>query len=171
MPVRIKRTGLTAGVMLREQNRISREVALRIGEFWYDRYFENHFTPKGAREYGYEPRSGEKGSGRRFQGSYHERKWKESGHGKPLMFSGKSYDFLKIPRLRITSTRGVATLRILLGAPAFNLFGKGGRYGTSKVDMRHDITAVTDQEKQEMAEYAGSQFMERYKSLRGRMAA
>lgn len=174
---KVKRDGITAGFGLRQLNTIAREVSQEVGLFWHRNYLDKHFTPAGAREYraavpgSFVPRSGEKGSGRRFQGSYQERKWKLFGHGNPLEYSGESHLWLKFPRLRITATNAQSRLRILLGAPNFNRFGSGGRYGTSKVDMSKDITAITDRETEEMTMFAGDEFLKRYKSLRTRNAA
>ena len=168
---RMKREGIAAGFRIGEINQIAREVANDVGMFWHRNYLDKHFTPAGAREYGYTPRNGDRGSGRRFAGSYTERKYKLFGHRNPLEYTGQSRLWLKTPRLRVTATQGQARLRILLGAPNFNRFAKGGRYGSSMVDLTRDITAVTDKEVQEMTQFAGDQFMQKYRSLRASRGA
>jgi len=167
---KMARTGVAAGLTARMLNNTAREVAEQVGLFWHRNYLDKHFTRSGAREYGYEPRSGEKGSGRRFQGSYMERKWKKYGHGNPLEFSGESHQWLKFPRIKTSATGGIAKMRIMLGAPNFNRFGSG-THTNSKVDLAHDITAVLPSEINAMAEFARDEFIRRYKSLRGSRSA
>lgn len=158
----ITERGATPRVMLREQNRIAREVSLDVGAFWHDNFLEKHFTQAGAVEYGYAPRDGDRQrpNEKGFRRSYQGRKLRFKGHTKPLVFSGRSRERLRWPRLRVTATRGIATLRILLDAPAFNF-----KQPTSNVDMRRDITAVSAREEQAMSEHARERFLARYGAL------
>jgi len=164
----VKRQGLTSRTGWRVINQIAKEVAIEVGYFWHDNFLQKHFTHAGAREYGYEPRQGERGSGMRFSGSYTQHKLHRFNHTRPLEFTGDSRSLLETSKhkVRATATGGEATLRIPLGAPNFNRFGRGGRYGTSKVDLRHDITAVSEAEIGLMAKEANRLFIEKYNSLR-----
>lgn len=164
----VKRTGMMSGLGWRVINKIAKEVAILIGFFWHDNYLKKHFTAAGATEYGYEPRQGERGSGMKFSGSYTQHKLHRFGHTHPLEFTGDSRALLETSKhkVRATATGGIANLTIPLGAPNFNRFGKGGRYGTSKVDLRHDITAVSEGEKEEMTKEAQRLFIQKYQSLR-----
>jgi hypothetical protein len=56
----VKRQGLTSRTGWRVINQIAKEVAIEVGYFWHDNFLQKHFTHAGAREYGYEPRQGER---------------------------------------------------------------------------------------------------------------
>jgi hypothetical protein len=158
----VREKGATPRVLMREQNNIAREVATGVGVYWHENFLEKHFTQAGAAEYGYAPRDGDRlrPNAKGFRSSYQGRKLRKYGHTRPLFKTGRSRELLKIPRLRVTSVRGVATLRILLAAPAFN-FSKSDW----KVDMRKDITAVSRREEDQMTAYAAGDFGRRYASL------
>lgn len=162
---RIRKRGFNASVALRQQNEIAREVAYDVGLFWHQNYLDRHFTREGAKAYGYEPRQGDlqKPFTDKWYRTYTGRKYRTFGHRDPLKFTGRSYRYLKLPRFRITATRGVAKLRILLGAPAFNF--KNFRGGRSKVNMAKDISTLLDSEKQAMTEVARNSFHRRYQAL------
>ncbi len=69
--------------------------------FWHWRYLPFHFTPGGARVYGFDRRSG----------PYEERKLKIKGHRNPLQWSGALKAAAKAPP-KITASRRGGTNRI-----------------------------------------------------------
>ena len=69
--------------------------------FWHRRYLPFHFTPGGARVYGYERRSE----------AYNKRKLKIKGHQNPLVWSGALKAAAKAPP-KITASRRGGTNRI-----------------------------------------------------------
>lgn len=77
--------------------------ALRsLGEYWHDAYAWKRFTPQGAVEYGFRPRSAK----------YNRRKLRKFGEALPLVFSGETRDELlsENTKARIRVTRD--TVRI-----------------------------------------------------------
>lgn len=73
-----------------------------------------HFTKAGAREYGYKPRKGESGSGRRFEKSYTWRKLRKFSHTLPLVYSGelRKETLFGSQKIRVTSTSKESTVHI-----------------------------------------------------------
>lgn len=113
----------------------------RCGKFWHGTYREKHFTKRGAREYGYTPRKGERGSGRGFHSSYTARKLREKGHTLPLVWSGESRSYTRVRDVRATSTR----VRVVMRAPKLNY-----RHPASQINMRDEMTRVSIAERNEL---------------------
>lgn len=110
-----KYTGAVPGVGLkrRELNVIMKRAWYYIGVYWHRFFRPKHFTQAGAREYGYKPRRGQRGSGfGLFKESYTGRKLKKWGHTNPLVWKGLARDLTAIQDVRPTS-KGV---RIVMGA-------------------------------------------------------
>ena len=65
-PTKITFTGLplqAKGIAKRELNNILRGAWFKVGQFWHRRFRPKHFTHRGATEYGYAPRQGERSAG------------------------------------------------------------------------------------------------------------
>jgi len=71
-------------------NELIRESWEDVGDYWHENFLDKHFTPAGADEYGYAPRSGETGNPhpKGFWASYSGRKQKYLHHKNPLVFAG-----------------------------------------------------------------------------------
>ena len=111
----------------------------QLGIYWHKALRPKHFTQRGATEYGYTARAGQRGSGKAFRRSYQGQKLKIKGHTRPLVYSGDSQ---KLTRLRIVRPlpkgRGV---RVPLRAPALNFSPKGGR-----LNMAAEMTTISQPE-------------------------
>jgi hypothetical protein len=81
-----------SGVALLKKNDVKdaiRAAMQGMGVHWRRRFLPKHFTHAGAREYGYHPRAGEKGSHRKYYGSYTHQKLRKMNHTLPLVYSGE----------------------------------------------------------------------------------
>lgn len=150
--ITITKTGPTPKLVQRELNNINREAARTMGQVWSTRFREHHFTNAASAEYGYTPRQGEAGRpGRRgFKRSYTGRKLAKFGHTRPLEKTGDSRALTRNPRIVATATRSEAKVRVIMNSPGFNR-----RYAGSPIDMRKELTTVTEREGQELAREAG----------------
>lgn len=108
-----------------------------LGIYWHQHFRQKHFTHAAIREYGYTPRKGEAGSGRKFRGSYTWRKLKKFGHTKPLTFTGESE---RLTRIRDVRANGKGC-RVIIRANKFNFRAKG-----SHVNMRWEMTRISRKE-------------------------
>lgn len=135
MIIEWRESGATPAVLKKEMNKILKTVWRVTAEHWHRYQRPKHFTHAGAREYGYTPRSGEKGSTRtRFKGSYTQRKIQAVDHTRPLEFSGTSRQLTRIQNIKSTSKGAVIRMR----APALNFRAKG-----SAINMREELTAIS----------------------------
>lgn len=132
----------TLGMKRREINVVMARVMRVFPLGWIRDYLAIHFTKRGATKYGYTPRQGEPGSGYSFRGSYTQTKLKRHSHTRPLEFSGRGKNDA-LTRNRATSTSKSASA--VLNARVFNF-----RNPNSKVDMRRELTTVTDDENQRL---------------------
>lgn len=124
----------------------------RVAFYWHEHYREKHFSQEGAREYNYSPRAGEPGNERKkFWSSYTGRKIRKWGHRRPLEWSGESHH--RAREVRFDATSNGVTIR--LNTPVFNFRGPN-----SKIDMRAEMTAVTEQELNETATFLDKQIAE-----------
>lgn len=108
---RIIYTGGSPRAMIGVTQQLLREGHERAARYWHRVFMPKHFTVAGAREYGYQPRSGELGPGgvpmeppripsKRASSSgaprmianpkYAWRKRRQKGHGRPNVWSGRS---------------------------------------------------------------------------------
>ena len=136
----IKYTGMPLqpkGIARKRMNDILRGAWFRVGAHWHKKMRPKHFTHRGAREYGYKPRGGEAGSGRKFTCSYTSRKLRLKGHTRPLEFTGESRKLTEIRDVRATP-KGV---RIVMGANRFNF-----RASINAPHMRDEMTTVSASE-------------------------
>lgn len=150
--VTLTKRGPTPKLLARELNNINREAARTMGQLWHQRYFPKHFTQAGATEYGYVPRQGMPGrpGPRGFKRSYTGRKLAKYGHTHPLELTGESKERASHPRITATAKRGEAKVRVIMNAPGFNR-----RYPGSPIDMRKELTTVSQREAQELANEVG----------------
>lgn len=162
---KITESGPTPRLMMRQKNQVHREAASQLAIFWHDNYVRKHFTQAGATEYGYAPRKGQPGNPhpKGFRRSYTGRKLATKGHTRPLTWSGASFVLVIASRNNVTATatKGVATARLRMNAPALNF-----RHPRSRVDMRAELTTVSPREGAEMGVQGGRYLQERYQALR-----
>lgn len=119
-----------------------------IGVYWHTHYRKKHFTHAGASEYGYTPRKGDRGSGRRFKGSYTAKKIRKWGHSKPLIWTGESERLTRIRDVRATS-KGC---RVVLKANKLNF-----RSRHTEIRMREEMTRISRREARELTKILGEQ--------------
>jgi hypothetical protein len=154
MPARfkIKYTGQVPALLLSEQraqrtwNQMIREVWITRGELWHAEFRPKHFTKAGAREYGYHPRAGEPGNTRKnFWRSYTGRKQRVMHHTRPLIWSGESMNLTRIRVVQVQATKTKSRCEVVLRSPGFNR-----RNPHSDIDMREEVTHVSDAESREI---------------------
>lgn len=138
--ITIKEIQPTPRGMKRELGRCLKAMWADMGVMWHREFRPKHFTAAGAREYGYQPRSGERGSrgSKAFKSSYTGRKLRQKGHTLPLVWSGLSRTFTRMRDVRSTS-KGA---RVVMNPPALNLRPKGGT-----IDMRDELTRISIRER------------------------
>lgn len=127
---------------------VLREAWEAAGKAHHRRHVPKHFTAAGAREYGYQPRQGERGSSSRksFRRSYTGQKLRKWGHTLPLVWSGDSLRRSKIEDVRATS-KGV---RVVLHTPRFNLRPPG-----RKENMSAEVQRVSLREHRFLTDLVG----------------
>lgn len=96
--ITITKSGV-AGISKQTLRHVGRVAIRAAAILWWEKFLPIHFTKRAIRRYGYTPRKGEPGSGRKFRGSYAESKIKQRSNGdgvkaigenKPLVWSGRS---------------------------------------------------------------------------------
>jgi len=137
--IKLDVSGPPYGLRRRVFNGFKKHAFFKAGVFWHRLLRPKHFTNRGATEYGYTPREGERGSGRRFKNSYTAAKLKARGHTRPLVWSGQSLALSQQRRIYATS-KGV---RVTMPVRAFNFRPKN-----SNVDMAREFTAHTPAERE-----------------------
>lgn len=100
-------------------------------EFWFDRYSQRHFTPEGARMYGYAKRSRK----------YMDAKQSQKHHQDPLVWSGASRKLATIKQIRSTRNWGKASI----AARGLNRRAKGMTYS-----MAREMVIVSANERRAM---------------------
>jgi hypothetical protein len=143
----------------REWNsQVIRPVLEHMGSFWHQKFLRKHFTAEGGREYGYMKRKGEgmpRGS-KRWRRSYTGRKFARFGHTRPLVFSGVSERLSRVVDVRATAKRA----RVVLPR------GFNRRHAKSRIRMRDEVTAVSQQEEQVLSNQADRKVTERLDRIR-----
>ena len=142
----------------REFNRAKRDAFYHIGVRWHRDMRPKHFTKEGAREYGYKPRKGERGSGRGFKRSYTARKLKIHGHTLPLVFSGESRSLSAVRRIKATSN-GVT---IRMHAPSLNR-----KHAASEIVMREELTTISAAEEKRLLRAFHLRLVHNLRTIRG----
>jgi hypothetical protein len=112
-----------------------------VGTWWHKEIRPKHFTTAGGTEYGYTPRSGERGSpGRKgFKATYTGRKLKKYGHTRPLELTGESKQATAASYDILPKSDGV---RITMNAPRLQF-----RNRNSSINMADELTRVTSAER------------------------
>jgi hypothetical protein len=128
---------LTPDLPKRVWNNVQKHAFEQAARLWRDEHLPKHFTTRGAKLYGYEPRSGEGKSGKAFWRSYSGRKKKYLGHMRPLVFSGESRRRALGSRTKATSKYGA----VPINAPALSY-----KNPHSDIDMRSEVTRITEAE-------------------------
>lgn len=137
------------------------------GKYWHRNYKAVKFTKGAIRRYGYTPRRGDPGSGRRFKGSYQEAKLLKKpffdgstaglpiGEVKPLVWSGRSRSLAMAGKKVDATARssGQGKVDIIIYAPALNYPGPNGR-----IKMRDEVTATIPQEIKQMSNVSAKKF-------------
>jgi hypothetical protein len=154
MKTTITESGVTPRGMLKEQNAISREVGWQVGALWFREMMPNHFTHRGATEYGYQLR----------QSSYNRRKLIIHGHTYPLVFSGETRDRVlshKFPDVRVTATSKRTNIKVVIhGAEKLNY-----KASANSPNMREELTKVSDNEFLQLGALAKSEYEKRYNQV------
>ena len=141
--VQIVETGATPGILSREMQRIRRLTFHEMGTVWHATMRPKHFTHAGAREYGYEPRKGQPGSGspvkgeRGYYGTYTGRKELKKRHTLPLVYSGQSRILASIGTV-VSTFKGC---RVKMPTRALNFRPHGGR-----INLRDEMTRISERE-------------------------
>ena len=138
----------SAGGARRQVNEAVRRVNATYPQAWLVNFLPRHFTNAATRRYGYAPRAGEKGSGKRWKGSYTQRKLRKFHHTRPLEATGEGVASVKSSRRATATTRrATATMR----GSVFNFPApRGGKHRL----MRHEIETVLDSEQQQLERLA-----------------
>jgi len=122
-------------------NRAKRGAWSDAGLFWHKKLRPKHFTNRGATEYGYQPREGERNRPGRagFKRSYTGRKLRQFGHTRPLEYTGHSRALTRLRDVRtLTKGRGV---RVVLHSPGYNRRATG-----SSIRMAAELTTISERE-------------------------
>jgi len=140
-------TGAVPGLAVREVNTIKRRAFFGGGVQWHKQFRPKHFTRAGASEYGYAPRSGERGNTPRggFRRSYTGRKLKQFGHTRPLEFSGEAKALTRMRDVRATATRKRSRVRVVLHANKLNW-----RNPDSEINMADELRRISAAERTQL---------------------
>lgn len=144
MFVDVKLTGVE-GFTKKQINDALKAAMYAMGLRWRRRYLPLHFGNAASRRYGYTPRAGERGSGKRFDRSYTGRKLRFLKHTRPLEFSGEG------KRQALNGQRLVYATRDKARIPLPTKFN--WRNMSSKVRMADEIRAVTPAESKELTDF------------------
>lgn len=138
-------SGPTPRGMARELPRIQQRALETMGVYWHQHFRAKHFTPSGAREYGYAPRKGEgmAVSTKGFWRTYMGRKLRMKGHQNPLVWSGESRERTRMRDVRATRNR----VRVVLHANALNF-----RNPHSRTKPWEEMTTVSAAEQRVLSE-------------------
>lgn len=151
------KTGPVAGMKRADEHRAQKETYEEMGLYWVDEHLPKHFTHAGAREYHYTERESFESGIRSFNRSYQGQKLRKFGHTLPLMKTGAGMRRLRVRDVR--PTKDGAT--VVLNAPVFNLSNK-----YSRVDMRAELTAISDRDELELQETGDDAFQGRIDAIR-----
>jgi hypothetical protein len=159
--IKVTYSGATPDMAKRALNELYKQSFGITGKLWHTRFHRKHFTHRGAREYRYSPRHGErmsKGS-KRYRQSYTGRKERTFGHTLPLVLTGASRKLASIKDVRATS-KGA---RVVIHARGLNRRRRG-----AKQSMRAEMTTISAGEEKVMIERFGAAMMTRLNRVKGR---
>jgi len=131
------------GVTRRSARRALKASWFDIGKLWAGKFRPKHFTEKGAREYKYTTRQGQRGTPgtASFRRSYTGRKYRTYGHRDPLVWTGQSRSMSRVARISATSNR----VRISMSTPRLNYRHRSGR-----INMADELRRVSPREMREI---------------------
>jgi hypothetical protein len=123
---------------------------VKVGELWHREMRPKHFTQAGAREYDYAPRSGEPGNPhpQGFWQSYTGRKQRYQRHTRPLEWSGELKELTRARRIDAKAFRKRSKMRVIMPQARKANF----RHPASEVNMREELTRVSEREVPELVE-------------------
>jgi hypothetical protein len=155
----IKKTGWIAKLPKSKFNACARQAFREIGMYWHRALRPKHFTHRGATEYGYEPRQGERGSagGRGFRRTYTGRKLHRYGHTRPLVYTGESERESKTARIVATSKR----VRVRMKLPRLNW-----RHESRTKTMREELTMISAAEEKRLLALFTDRLMKGLKGIK-----
>lgn len=148
LAIDVKLNGIEA-LTKKQVNDAMKRAMGALGLHWRRKFLPLHFGNAASTRYGYTPRSGERGSGRRFYRSYTARKLRFLGHTRPLEFTGDG------KRQALNGLRTVYPTRDKVRIPLPRKFNF--RNKKSKVRMADEIRAVTDGEVKELETFLVAQ--------------
>ena len=155
------------GALTRTQiNTEAREAIRETGEEWFEEYLPKHFGRNARSLYRYAPRSGDRGSGRRFRGSYQARKLRQFGHTRPLEFRGDT----KRRQLRSKNIKATATSR-RARATIFLLQAWNRRNPHSNINMLDEVRTVIPSEERELGEFNAERLDDRLEAAGRRVSS
>jgi hypothetical protein len=136
--------GATPGLSAKWHNEAAKEGWQHTGRYWVEHLRDKHFTPEGAREYGYKKRKGEgmAVNSKGYERTYTARKMARFGHTDPLTYSGDSRRGMQSAKVSATGKGG--TIRM----PSGNL---GFRPPKSQINMRDEMARISQGEAPELA--------------------
>lgn len=147
----MRERGFTPKLALKKLREINVVTMTELGNYWHDNFRDKHFTPAGAREYGYAPRNV----------AYMIKKAKKWGHRNPLEWSGKSRALSRIKDIRTAGTTAArGRVRVVLHMPALNFIPKGG-----SINMNDEMTRVSQAEIQKLGEIAADSLDRQFNAL------
>ena len=160
----IEQRGAGAATAAARRNALRNAFAYIAG-LWDKLFKMRRFQAGATARYSLAPRMGDRGSGRKFKGSYVEAKIRRrvngdgkraSGENKPFVWSGDSRDRVrqqhKIVAKAASHTRAYA--ENIFDVPTFNLTPKGGR-----IKLREEFERVIEEERR-LLEDLGAQHYE-----------
>lgn len=132
-------TPFAPGIARKAMREIIKATWHDVGVLWHSQMRPKHFTKRGAREYGYATRQGERATpgSRAFRRSYTGRKFREKGHTLPLVWTGESRALSRLRDVRATSTR----VRIVMRTNRLNL-----RHRSSRINMAQELRTISRSE-------------------------
>lgn len=130
-----------------------------VGVLWHRQMRPKHFTTAGAAEYDYEPRKGEAGNEHRkgFWASYTGRKQKQKHHRRPLVWSGELEELSRGRRIETKAFRNRSRMRVVMPQAR----KANWRHPASTINMREELTRISDQEIPELVESHNRSMAER----------
>lgn len=156
----IERRGWVAKVSKRKFNDCVRQAFHEIGMYWWRVLRPKHFTHRGATEYNYEPRVGERWNlgSKGFRASYTGRKLRRFGHTRPLVYTGQSERDSKIARIVATAKR----VRVKMTLSRLNW-----RHESRRQTMREELTMISKGEKRFILKLFGDRIVAGLKEIKG----
>lgn len=156
LAVDVELTGIE-GLTKKQVNDACKDALYALGLRWRRRYLPLHFGNAASTRYGYTPRAGERGSGKKFDKSYTARKLRFLRHTRPLEFTGEG----KRQALNGLSLVYATRDKVRIPLPRkFNFRNK-----SSKVRMADEIRAVTPGEMRELEIFLTEELVRQFKRL------